>query len=85
MCGLLQLIMSQDNGLTTQWDDNLCYLLTPALSAYELERCVAMTSAGNKEFQEAIQWAVPQGHTFKGFPIQFVHRNPHRMFSTCLK
>ena len=28
----------QDLGLTTVWDDQLSYLLTPALSAYEMER-----------------------------------------------
>lgn len=66
------------------WDEDLCYLLSPALSAYELERCVGV-SAGNEEFQEAVRNAVPEGHTFKGFPIQLLHRNPQRAFSTCLK
>ena len=63
----------------------MCYLLTSALAAYDLDQCVGMTSAGNEEFQQAIRWAVPHGHTFKGFPIQFIHRNVHKMFATCLK
>ena len=28
----------QDQGLTTPWDDQLSYILTPALAAYETER-----------------------------------------------
>lgn len=74
----------RDQGLTTTWDDQLSYLLTPALSSYETERLTGIT-AGNEEFQQAIRRAVPDGHTFKGYPIQFVHRNGRRAFSSCLK
>lgn len=42
-------------------------------------------SAGNEEFQDSIKQAVPDGHTFKGYPIQFSHRNAKRAFATCLK
>lgn len=71
-------------GLTTVWDDELSYLLNQALAAYELERSTGVT-AGNEEFQHAIRKAIPDGHTFKGFPIQFVHRNARRAFSTCFR
>lgn len=74
----------QDLGLTTLWDDELSYLLTPALAAYELERTTGV-SAGNEEFQQAIRRAVPDGHTFKGFPIQFIHHNARRAFATSLR
>ena len=74
----------QDLGLTTAWDGELSYILTPALAAYELEHCTGV-SAGNEEFQQAIRRAIPDGHTFKGFPIQFVHRNARRAFATCLR
>ena len=74
----------QDQGLTTTLDDHLSYLLTPALSAYEMERVTGVTS-GNDEFQQAIRRAVPEGHTFKGYPIQFIHRNSRRAFTACLK
>lgn len=70
--------------MNTTWDDELSYILTPALSAYELEHCTGI-SAGNEEFQQAIRRAIPDGHTFKGFPIQFVHRNARRAFATCLR
>lgn len=74
----------RDLGLNTTWDDELSYILTPALAAYELEHSTGV-SAGNEEFQQAIRRAIPDGHTFKGFPIQFVHRNARRAFATCLR
>ncbi|XP_073187755.1 centrosomal protein of 76 kDa isoform X3 [Lepidochelys kempii] len=83
----LRILVSEhrkDLGFTTVWDDQLSYLLSPALAAYELERATSI-SAGNEEFQDAIRRAVPDGHTFKGFPIHFVYRNARRAFSTCLR
>ncbi|XP_053252560.1 centrosomal protein of 76 kDa isoform X2 [Podarcis raffonei] len=74
----------KDLGLSTVWDDQLSYLLSPALAAYELERTTGVSS-GNEEFQDAIRRAVPDGHTFKGFPIHFVHRNARRAFAACLR
>ncbi|XP_032875313.1 centrosomal protein of 76 kDa isoform X3 [Amblyraja radiata] len=74
----------KDLSLATVWDDHLSYLLSPALAAYEIERTTGV-STGNEEFQDAIKRAVPDGHTFKGFPIHFVHRNPRRAFATCLR
>nr|XP_005996579.2 PREDICTED: centrosomal protein of 76 kDa isoform X1 [Latimeria chalumnae] len=74
----------KDLGLGTVWEDHLSYLLSPALAAYEIERTTGI-SAGNEEFQDAIRRAVPDGHTFKGFPIHFVHRNARRAFATCLR
>ena len=71
-------------GLATVWDDELSYLLTPALAGYELEHKTGL-SVGNEEFQHAIRKNVPDGHTFKGFPIQFVHMNPRRALGTCLR
>uniref|UniRef100_A0AAY4DDE2 Centrosomal protein of 76 kDa n=1 Tax=Denticeps clupeoides TaxID=299321 RepID=A0AAY4DDE2_9TELE len=74
----------KDLGLATVWDDSLSYLLSAALSAYEMERCTGV-SCGNEEFQDAVRRAVPDGHTFKGFPIHFVHRNARRVFTACLR
>ncbi|XP_061450865.1 centrosomal protein of 76 kDa isoform X1 [Rhineura floridana] len=74
----------KDLGLTTVWDDQLSYLLSPALAAYECERTTGLSS-GNEEFQDAIRRAVPDGHTFKGFPIHFVHKNARRAFAACLR
>ncbi|XP_054237769.1 centrosomal protein of 76 kDa isoform X2 [Indicator indicator] len=83
----LRILVSEhrkDLRLSTVWDDHLSYLLSPALAAYELERTTSI-SAGNEEFQDAIRRAVPDGHTFKGFPIHFVYRNARRAFATCLR
>ncbi|XP_032225955.2 centrosomal protein of 76 kDa [Nematostella vectensis] len=74
----------KDLGLSTSWDDELCHILSPALASYELEHSTGV-SVGNEEFQHAIRRAIPDGHTFKGFPIQFVHRNARRAFATCLR
>ncbi|XP_071495438.1 centrosomal protein of 76 kDa-like [Diadema antillarum] len=74
----------KDIGLTSVWDEELSFLLNPALAAYELERTTGL-SPGNEEFQQAIRRAVPDGHTFKGFPIQFVHRNARKVFAMCLR
>ena len=74
----------RDQGLSTHWDDHLSYLLTPALSSYETERITGLSS-GNEEFQQAVRRAVPVGHTFKGYPIQFVHRNARKAFAASLK
>lgn len=74
----------RDLGLSTTWDDQLSYLLTPSLAAYETERVTGLT-AGNEEFQDSIKQAVPDGHTFKGYPIQFSHRNARKAFATCLR
>ncbi|WAR13635.1 CEP76-like protein [Mya arenaria] len=74
----------RDMGLTTLWDDQLSYLLTPSLAAYETERTTGLIP-GNEEFQDSIKQAVPDGHTFKGYPIQFSHRNARKAFATCLR
>lgn len=51
------------------FDDNLAYLLSPALCNYELERVCGLTF-GDDEFKTAISQAIPDGHTFKAFPVQ---------------
>lgn len=74
----------QDIGLSTTWDDNLSYMLSAALASYELERVTGL-SVGNEEFDQSIKLAIPDGHSFKAFPIQFIHRNGRRVFAACLK
>ena len=76
--------INQDIGLATSWDDNLSYILNPALTSYETERLTGF-SVGNEEFDQAIKLAIPDGHTFKAFPIQFIHKNARKAFISCLK
>ena len=74
----------KDLGLMTSWDDNLSYILNPALSSYETERVTGL-SVGNEEFSQAVKLAIPEGHSFKAFPIQFIHKNARKAFNACLK
>lgn len=95
--GLRQLVVEwrRDRGLSTVWDGALSYVLTQAIGGYELERVAGATSSSRDaeggggspldEFQSAVRLSVPEGHTFKGFPIQFVHLNARRAFLTALK
>eukprot|EP01112_Ceratiomyxa_fruticulosa_P014986 TRINITY_DN4355_c0_g1_i2.p1 TRINITY_DN4355_c0_g1~~TRINITY_DN4355_c0_g1_i2.p1 ORF type:complete len:624 (-),score=98.42 TRINITY_DN4355_c0_g1_i2:51-1922(-) len=71
-------------GLTAIFDENLGYLLGQALSLYEMERILGV-GIPNDEFQQSIKRAVPENHTFKGFPIQFLHRSPSRMMLAFLR
>jgi centrosomal protein CEP76 len=60
--------------LMSIWDNDLSYLLSPALYNYELER-VGSVTFGRDEFQQSIKNHVPQGHTFKAYPAQFAHND----------
>ncbi|XP_045112848.1 centrosomal protein of 76 kDa-like isoform X2 [Portunus trituberculatus] len=80
------LIMEHRNehGLSTHFDDHLSYVLTPALWSYERE---AIDSGGLAEirsaefFSAALMNTVPEGYTFKGFPLHFMHSSSKRAFS----
>ena len=67
-----------DEHLQTHWDNQLSYILTSALASYEMERVGGVTFA-NDEFQQAVKNHVPDGHTFKAFPVQFTHFDTDRM------
>uniref|UniRef100_A0A7S2S781 CEP76 C2 domain-containing protein n=1 Tax=Mucochytrium quahogii TaxID=96639 RepID=A0A7S2S781_9STRA len=76
--GLIESERAEQHGLSTSWDEDLGYYLSPALSAYESERCTGVLS-GNKEFQAVIKRHIPQGHSFKGYPTMFNHLNACKM------
>lgn len=64
------------------------YLLTSALVAYELERQHGISAKGTPnldDFHACIKKDVPEGHTFKGFPIHFNHTNSKRIITACLR
>ncbi|ETV97314.1 hypothetical protein, variant 1 [Aphanomyces invadans] len=61
------------HGLTcTKWHPNLSHYVRIALKSYEVERVFGTANADNVFFQNCIQGAVPQGHTFKGFPVSAI-------------
>lgn len=74
----------EQHDLSTHWNDNLCHLLLPAISAYEIERAAGVT-VSNEEFQHAVRYAVPTGFTFKGYPAQFNHLNIRQIFRECMR
>lgn len=64
--------------LLTNFDEDLGYLLSPALINYEIDRVGGVTF-GNEEFQQSIKRYVPEGHTFKAYPAQFQHTDAEKM------
>eukprot|EP00727_Mastigamoeba_balamuthi_P000314 m51a1_g1028 putative centrosomal protein of 76 kda (719) ;mRNA; f:660303-663841 len=74
----------QGIGLMTVWDEDLGHRLSSALWSYEMERLVG-TPVCSGDFEQSIKRAVPDGHTFKGFPISFSHRSPMKMLTALLK
>ncbi len=69
---------------STVFDDSLGHMLSPALCNYEFDRLCGVTF-GNDEFKTAITQAVPDGHTFKAFPIQMQGVDPSRIMSGLLQ
>jgi hypothetical protein len=61
----------------------LAYLISPALVNYELER-IANQTYGNDEFKQSVKNYVPEGYTFKGFPLLSVEIDYDKMFGGLL-
>lgn len=67
------------------WDEELSYLLTPALASYETERMTGHAAVDQALFADAIRRKVSAGHTFKGFPHHFVTSDALSIFDTWLR
>lgn len=65
----------------TRFNDDLSHLLSSALHSYEMNK-VAGVNPPSDMFQAGIKNLIPNGHVFKAFPIQFVHKNVEAMFET---
>ncbi|KAF0975031.1 hypothetical protein FDP41_005784 [Naegleria fowleri] len=76
--------LRKDLGLNTSWDDNLGYVLSTALQAYEVSH-ISNTASNTlmDEFNEIIKNIIPPKHTFKAFPIQLNHTSVKRIINTC--
>jgi hypothetical protein len=61
----------------------LAYLISPALVNYELER-IANQTYGNDEFKQSVKNYVPEGYTFKGFPLHTVEIDFDKMMGGLL-
>jgi centrosomal protein CEP76 len=69
--------------MSSQFDNRLSYLLSPALCNYELER-VSNSTYGNEEFKQSIKNYVPEGYTFKAFPCHSTIMDANTFFSSCI-
>merc|ERR1719471_138874 len=74
----------RDLDLGTNWDRKLGHILGSALSAYEVSDLYDFVP-GNEEFQQAVKRTVPDGHTFKAFPLRLHSRNPRAVFNSLLR
>lgn len=69
--------------MKTSWDGKLSHLISPALVNYEFERISNMTY-GNEEFKQSVKNYVPEGYTFKGYPVQTTDLDSDKIFATML-
>ena len=69
--------------MKTSWDGKLAYLISPALANYEFER-VSNFTYGNDEFKQSVKNYVPEGYTFKGFPLQTTEEDCDKIYSSIL-
>lgn len=77
----------KDHSLSSHFDEHLSRVLTPALWSYERESVDGGGLAENRGaelFSAALMNTVPEGYTFKGFPVHFTHHSPRRAFSSIL-
>jgi centrosomal protein CEP76 len=72
------------NILSTKWDAKLSHLLEQCLWSLESQALDSEKEQYPDYFQTGIKRAIPDGHTFKGFPCNFNHSKPHRMFTRLL-
>ncbi|KAI8612287.1 CEP76 C2 domain-containing protein [Chytriomyces sp. MP71] len=81
-------LFRDDHDLLTAWDDDLSHLLGQCLWGCEMDKMMrngkGISSGGvnSVEFQEGVRSSIPEGHTFKGFPVHFNTLNPQRIFTT---
>eukprot|EP00760_Papus_ankaliazontas_P002034 PhM_4_TR10801/c0_g3_i1/m.52595/K16457/CEP76; centrosomal protein CEP76 len=68
-------------GLPVAFDSDGSYLLAQALVSYEAARCTGaeMPSLHADLFQSAIRQCIPEGHTFKAYPLSTTHTSSSRI------
>ncbi len=69
--------------MKTNWDGRLSFLISPALVNYEYER-ISNQTYGNEEFKQSVKNYVPEGYTFKGFPLHTVDTDYDKIFGSIL-
>lgn len=69
-----------DRKLFTRFNDELACVLSSALQSYEIGKLTG-ASVSAESFQAGVKNLVPDGHTFKAFPVQVNHKNPVAIFA----
>lgn len=85
----------EDHGFkgSTVWDDDeMGFVLSQVLWEYEMANIwngpgskVLVAGMEEDHFKMGIKNCIPEGHTFKGYPINFNHQDLSKIFSTLLK
>ena len=65
--------------LSTSFDAKLSHIITPTLMNYELVQ-ISNLSYGNEEFQQSVKNYIPEGFTFKGFPLHTAFMDSQKIF-----
>ncbi|KAI3378124.1 hypothetical protein SNEBB_005761 [Seison nebaliae] len=71
--------------LTTKWDDEISLLLEQAINTYENERKGFNVEEMIVTFNRMLRNRIPANHSFKAFPVQFIHTNTSQMLFFCKK
>lgn len=69
--------------MKVSWDSKLSFLIQPSLVNYEFERVTNLTY-GNEEFKQSVKNYVPEGYTFKGFPLHTIETDSDKILSSIL-
>ena len=76
-----------DHRLTCIWDDSLSSLCNQSLWNMEYSKLSGYvpSSPFSEDFQTGVKKMIPEGHTFRGYPISFNHTHPQRIMQLMIK
>ncbi|KAJ3307431.1 Centrosomal protein of 76 kDa [Kappamyces sp. JEL0829] len=76
----------KDHHQTCIWDDALSNLLGQSLWSMEYGKISGQSTVlFSEDFQMGIKKSIPDGHTFKGFPMSFNHTHPQRIMQALVR
>ncbi|CAH8449219.1 unnamed protein product [Dicrocoelium dendriticum] len=73
---------------TWKWDSQLSRLLAPILAGFEANQLRPRVTDPDPEaqlFMDPVRRYIPNRSTFKAYPLQLLHANPKRIFTTSLR
>ena len=76
----------KDHYLSCLWDESMSQLLGQSLWSMEFGKLSGQSTVlFSDDFQMGVKRSIPDGHTFKGFPMFFNHTHPQRMMQAMIK